>query len=153
MDSTKRVLIVEDDLHIAELLRMHLRDEGYAVEHAADGHAGLRELERGGVSVQSHGVLHRAFSDLSPDEQEKELLRSRAALEDGLDKRVEVFAYPYGDAGTQPRRTSDALRRAGYRAACRYKGGPLRLPVRDRYHLPRLAMGPDTDLRAALEVR
>lgn len=113
----------------------------------------LRELERGGVSVQSHGVSHRAFSDLSPDEQEKELLRSRAALEDGLDKRVEVFAYPYGDAGTQPRRTSDALRRAGYRAACRYKGGPLRLPVRDRYHLPRLAMGPDTDLRAALEVR
>ena len=46
MDSTKRILIVEDDLHIAELLRMHLRDEGYVVEHAADGHAGLRELER-----------------------------------------------------------------------------------------------------------
>ncbi|MEG0201798.1 MAG: response regulator transcription factor [Comamonas sp.] len=46
MESTKRVLIVEDDLHIAELLRLHLRDEGYAVEHAADGHAGLRELER-----------------------------------------------------------------------------------------------------------
>src|SRR5262249_28723192 len=47
MDTPKRVLIVEDDAHIAELLRMHLRDEGYAVEHAADGHAGLRELERG----------------------------------------------------------------------------------------------------------
>ncbi|MDB5731515.1 MAG: two component transcriptional regulator, winged helix family [Variovorax sp.] len=47
MDSVKRILIVEDDPHIAELLRMHLRDEGYAVAHAADGHAGLRELERG----------------------------------------------------------------------------------------------------------
>jgi DNA-binding response OmpR family regulator len=47
MDPTKRVLIVEDDLHIAELLRLHLRDEGYAVTHAADGHAGLGELERG----------------------------------------------------------------------------------------------------------
>ncbi|RZI96816.1 MAG: response regulator transcription factor [Variovorax sp.] len=47
MDTPKRVLIVEDDAHIAELLRMHLRDEGYAVEHAADGHTGLRELERG----------------------------------------------------------------------------------------------------------
>ena len=46
MDSNKRVLIVEDDLHIAELLRMHLRDEGYVVEHAADGDTGLRELER-----------------------------------------------------------------------------------------------------------
>ncbi|MEG0001167.1 MAG: response regulator transcription factor [Comamonas sp.] len=47
MDPTKRVLIVEDDLHIAELLRLHLRDEGYAVTHAGDGHAGLAELERG----------------------------------------------------------------------------------------------------------
>jgi DNA-binding response OmpR family regulator len=47
MDSPKRVLIVEDDAHIAELLRMHLNDEGYVVDHAADGHAGLRALERG----------------------------------------------------------------------------------------------------------
>lgn len=45
MNTLKRVLIVEDDPLIAELLRMHLHDEGYAVEHAADGHAGLRELE------------------------------------------------------------------------------------------------------------
>src|SRR4249920_2068983 len=47
MVPAKRVLIVEDDAHIAKLLRMHLHDEGYAVTHAADGHAGLRELERG----------------------------------------------------------------------------------------------------------
>lgn len=47
MDTPKRVLIVEDDAHIAELLRLHLQDEGYAVVHAADGHAGVRELERG----------------------------------------------------------------------------------------------------------
>lgn len=47
METSPRVLIVEDDAHIAELLRMHLRDEGYAVTHAADGDAGVRELERG----------------------------------------------------------------------------------------------------------
>ena len=47
MDLAKRVLIVEDDPHIAELLRMHLCDEGFTVVHAADGHAGLRELESG----------------------------------------------------------------------------------------------------------
>ena len=29
MEQSKRVLIVEDDPHIAELLRMHLHDEGY----------------------------------------------------------------------------------------------------------------------------
>ncbi|MVW79075.1 response regulator transcription factor [Bordetella sp. 02P26C-1] len=44
---SKRILIVEDDAHIADLLQLHLRDEGYAVTHAADGDAGLRQLESG----------------------------------------------------------------------------------------------------------
>jgi two-component system OmpR family response regulator len=48
MDSQKRVLIVEDDVHIAELLRLHLRDEGYQVEYAADGTEGLRLVQEGG---------------------------------------------------------------------------------------------------------
>jgi DNA-binding response OmpR family regulator len=48
MRPVKRVLIVEDDAHIAELLRLHLRDEGYEVVHAADGNEGLRLLEEGG---------------------------------------------------------------------------------------------------------
>ena len=47
MTAPKRVLIVEDDAHIAELMRLHLHDEGYAIEHAADGHAGVRLLEQG----------------------------------------------------------------------------------------------------------
>ena len=45
MNRAKRVLIVEDDAHIANLLRMHLRDEGYDVTHAASGDDGLRLLE------------------------------------------------------------------------------------------------------------
>ncbi len=45
MNRAKRVLIVEDDVHIANLLRMHLRDEGYEVTHAATGDDGLRLLE------------------------------------------------------------------------------------------------------------
>lgn len=47
MSTPRRILIVEDDAHIADLLRMHLCDEGYAVEHAADGEAGVALLERG----------------------------------------------------------------------------------------------------------
>jgi len=43
----KRVLIVEDDENIAELLRLHLHDEGYAIKHATDGTAGLQLVERG----------------------------------------------------------------------------------------------------------
>jgi two-component system, OmpR family, response regulator len=43
----KNVLVVEDDPHIAELLRMHLSDGGFSVVHAADGDAGLRHLHAG----------------------------------------------------------------------------------------------------------
>jgi DNA-binding response OmpR family regulator len=41
----KRVLIVEDDAHIAELMRMHLTDEGFEVAHASGGRRGLQLLE------------------------------------------------------------------------------------------------------------
>ena len=46
MTTSKRVLLVEDDADIAEIVALHLRDEGYAVVHATDGPAGLRLLEQ-----------------------------------------------------------------------------------------------------------
>ncbi len=46
-EMTKQVLIVEDDEHIAEVLRLHLHDEGYVTEHAADGTRGMQLVERG----------------------------------------------------------------------------------------------------------
>ncbi|NBA95966.1 response regulator transcription factor [Pseudomonas sp. R5(2019)] len=48
MDQAKRVLVVEDDQHIADLIVLHLRDEHFEVVHCADGHQGLRLLEQGG---------------------------------------------------------------------------------------------------------
>jgi peptidoglycan/xylan/chitin deacetylase (PgdA/CDA1 family) len=113
----------------------------------------LRELERCGVSVQSHGVSHRAFSGLHPAEQQQELLRSKAALEDGLGKPVEVFSYAYGDCGPEPEAVRRMLERAGYRAACLYGGGPHRMPVADPYRLERVAVGPDTDLARCVAAR
>jgi peptidoglycan/xylan/chitin deacetylase (PgdA/CDA1 family) len=111
----------------------------------------LRELEHAGVAVQSHGCSHRAFSELSRAEQQGELVRSRAILEDGLGRPVEVFCFPFGDEGREPSSTADALRHAGFRAACLYGGGPNRVPLTDAYRMTRLAMGPDTDLGTALE--
>src|SRR5213076_2615016 len=43
----KRILIVEDDVDIANILSLHLRDERYEVVHSADGNEGLRLLEQG----------------------------------------------------------------------------------------------------------
>ncbi|MFT3814800.1 MAG: response regulator transcription factor [Acidovorax sp.] len=48
MTSARRILLVEDDAHIADLLALHLRDEGLEVVHCARGDEGLRQLERGG---------------------------------------------------------------------------------------------------------
>lgn len=120
----------------------------------------LRWLGARGVAVESHGVTHRAFSELSPAERREELEGSKAALEVGLEKPVELFAFPFGD-GCSPDVLGPALCRAGYRAAFLYaekeRYVPETAPVRDRYRIDRIAMGPDTDLdcvlgQAALQV-
>lgn len=108
----------------------------------------LRELLRAGVAVQSHGASHRAFSELTPDEREHELERSKTLLEAELGQPVELFAYPYGDDGGI---VPEALIRAGYSAAFGYGGSPVSTPPAEPYRLERLAMGPDTELGAALE--
>lgn len=48
MEPIRRVLLVEDDAHIAEVLALHLRDEHMEVVHCARGDDGLQQLERGG---------------------------------------------------------------------------------------------------------
>lgn len=47
-EPVKRILLVEDDLHLIEILLVHLQAEGYAVVSAADGRQGLALVERGG---------------------------------------------------------------------------------------------------------
>ncbi|WP_407301962.1 response regulator transcription factor [Raoultella planticola] len=44
----KKVLIIEDDENIAELLQLHLCEEGYEISHAAEGTGGLAMVRQGG---------------------------------------------------------------------------------------------------------
>ena len=108
----------------------------------------LAALAHGGISVQSHGASHRGFSSLEPAEQVAELRRSKEALERVPGVRVEALAYPYGDVGDP-----GSARAAGYRAAFGYGGTPFAMGAADRFRLPRLALGPDSDLTALLEDR
>ena len=110
----------------------------------------LLELEKNGVRIESHSLSHPSFSNLSPDEQEIELLQSRLILEQHLNRKVELFAYPYGDSGMDHAVSEQLLKKTGYRAACLYGGGAITLPGANRFRLERLAMGPDTDLKAIL---
>ncbi len=112
----------------------------------------LRELRRAGVSIQSHGASHRRFSLITVDEQRDELIRSKAILEKNLGDPVEIIAFPYGDLGAHKEKTTTCVKETGYQAACLYAGDPFFLPTADRYCLPRIAMGPDTNLQVVLEM-
>ena len=125
-------------------------DGGAEPEESICDWSELQELEREGVSIQAHSAAHRHFSNLSIEEQRAELLSSKAVLENWMEKPVEIFAFPYGDDGLSPGELGGELERAGYRAACLYRGGPVSFPVANHYRLPRLAMGPDTNMEAAL---
>ena len=129
---------------------MNTFDAGNEPDEPMAGWDDLRALEQGGVSVQSHGVSHPVLSTMTPAQMEEEFRASKLALENGLGKPVDVFAFPYGDSGEKPELTTELLRKTGYAAACLYGGGPIVLPTPDPYRLARLAMGPDTDLAAVL---
>ena len=109
----------------------------------------LRALKAGGVSSQAHGVQHQAMSKLSETEVMAKLATSKAVLERKLDAPVELFAYPYGDAD-HPALTEALLGEFGYRAAFLYGGGVVEMPPRATHQITRLALGPDSDLRAML---
>jgi peptidoglycan/xylan/chitin deacetylase (PgdA/CDA1 family) len=110
----------------------------------------LAELERYGVSVQSHGVTHRGFSRLDPGQRDEELWRSREVLESRLRKPVELFSFPYGEGGEDPAEVDRALGRAGYKAACLYDGLVNPVPPSNPYRLSRLTLGRWSDPRTEM---
>jgi peptidoglycan/xylan/chitin deacetylase (PgdA/CDA1 family) len=112
------------------------------------GWNGLQEMEHRRVAVQSHGLTHRAFSKLDASEQCAETGQSKRMLEEGLSRPVRLFSFPFGDQGAQPQDTATLLKEAGYRAAFLYGGGATAWPATDCFALPRIPMGPDTDLAA-----
>ena len=51
-----KILIVDDEPRIRELIREHLQYSGYICEEAADGTAALTQLS-GGVTVGCAGII------------------------------------------------------------------------------------------------
>jgi peptidoglycan/xylan/chitin deacetylase (PgdA/CDA1 family) len=80
----------------------------------------LRTMTGEGLDVGSHGMTHRFLTSLSAAEEEEELRRSKAILEDVTGSAVDYFAPPGGRIG--PRGLA-ALKRLSYRAVCTSKFG------------------------------
>jgi peptidoglycan/xylan/chitin deacetylase (PgdA/CDA1 family) len=127
-----------------------LWDEGVEPEEPLCDWGELAELESAGISVQAHSCTHRTWSALSQIQVAKELARPKYEIEDRLGTSVRLFAYPFGDEGPDSARSARLLRRSGYRAAFLYGGGAVDVAGADALRLPRLALGPDSDLEALL---
>jgi len=96
----------------------------------------VRSLAEGElIEVGAHSITHSALSSLSPDEQRREVLQSKAALEELLNRRVGSFAYPYGTPSDFNLESIAAVREACFDCACTTvqayvgkKADPFQLP-------------------------
>ncbi len=89
---------------------------------AADGHPApplldaqeLRQLQRHGITIGSHNLLHQRMAGQPPARQYRHALDSKARLEDLLGTECAHFCYPYGSHDAN---ALHAVARAGYRTA------------------------------------
>jgi peptidoglycan/xylan/chitin deacetylase (PgdA/CDA1 family) len=82
--------------------------------------------------VGSHTVTHPPLSTCTEQQIDYELRQSRRDLEVICGRRIDLFAYPYGDYN---RHVAEAAQNAGYRAAFAVTPVPVGLPT---YEIPRV---------------
>jgi peptidoglycan/xylan/chitin deacetylase (PgdA/CDA1 family) len=110
----------------------------------------ILDMQQRGVSFQSHSCSHPSLPTLADDQLARELVDSRAALQELLGRPVDYFAYPFGHLDE---RVVVATRRAGYRAAFSTQPGFNRRDV-DRFRIRRIDVyGTDTPSMLMRKVR
>jgi peptidoglycan/xylan/chitin deacetylase (PgdA/CDA1 family) len=104
----------------------------------------LRELAGAGrIEIGAHTVSHAHLRALPDDELERELVESKARIEDELGRPCPLFAYPYGEHDDRVRR---AARAAGFDVAFGLQ--PESASWNDAYRLPRVGVWRDEGMRA-----
>lgn len=103
----------------------------------------IGEMHEYGIDFQSHSCTHAFFSNLTAQSVGRELEGSKAELEKRLCKKVECFAYPYGDYGHPGLKA--ALRETGYTLAFCDTWQASREKANDRYEINRVPVGNDAD--------
>ena len=81
------------------------------------------EMIKGGMSFGSHTHTHPVLTQLEPEQQRVELLRSKSILEQRLGTKAIALAYPVGSSTAFDSTTQRLAREAGYGIAFSYFGG------------------------------
>jgi peptidoglycan/xylan/chitin deacetylase (PgdA/CDA1 family) len=98
-----------------ELFGEEFGDEGIAARRFYLDAEQIRDMDRAGMVIGSHGVGHYVFSKLSLRRQREEITGSFATLSRVLGKPVATFCYPYGGRHTFTAETVALLQAAGTR--------------------------------------
>jgi peptidoglycan/xylan/chitin deacetylase (PgdA/CDA1 family) len=89
------------------------------------------------VTLGAHTATHPKLDQLSPDAARDELFRSKAQLEDQLQRPVPHFCYPYGHFNDT---VVELVRDAGYLTATTTQHGRVNATREDLLRLPRVSI-------------
>ena len=87
----------------------------------------IGEMQRAGMSFQSHSHDHVYLTWLAEEALEQQLRRSKQMLEDRLAQRVDFLSAPYGELNSRVVRASQQV---GYKAVCSSWSWPARTSSR-----------------------
>jgi peptidoglycan/xylan/chitin deacetylase (PgdA/CDA1 family) len=105
------------------------------------------EMASAGIEFGSHSVTHPNLTQLTDDALHWELSESKRVLEERLQRRVDLLAYPIGTASAFNARVVAAVERAGFKLAATYIAGANPLKDLKRYELRRHGIGLGTTAR------
>jgi peptidoglycan/xylan/chitin deacetylase (PgdA/CDA1 family) len=92
-------------------------------------------IDDGLVELGGHTISHPVLPSLSTEEQKREIAGGKAICEALVDRRIDGFAYPYGEFDD---RSKTLARECGFSWACSTGDYPMHHTAADLYILPRI---------------
>jgi peptidoglycan/xylan/chitin deacetylase (PgdA/CDA1 family) len=80
----------------------------------------VKEIQRAGVEIASHGVTHERLTEISQADKKREIKESKRKIEEKLGEPICTFCYPYGAFDED---AAGTVRQCGYRIGLTTEAG------------------------------
>lgn len=105
----------------------------------------VREMQQSGMAMGGHTTNHPILANLTAERQDKEVRICQQRLTHELGRPATAFSYPVGGRNSFNADTRAALQRHGFEWGFTFVGGHARLPMTDRFAIPRAAIETDVN--------
>jgi peptidoglycan/xylan/chitin deacetylase (PgdA/CDA1 family) len=105
----------------------------------------IREMQSAGMEFGSHTLSHLNLNDLSIENADIQITKSKTVLEQALGKPMDIFAYPYG-AGAYNPAVKQLVKPAGYKLAVGIKQAINMRGKEDLFALKRITVRGDENM-------